>query len=190
MPKPIPMVSLRCPKCTATFRVPEARKRVACPSCGRVSGKAPADWEPPENLDGLKPGRQKEVHGRARETNLVILFTILSLGVYALYYAYRAFKEVDDQHGRLHATWWYLFGILLLPLLIPLHIYWVIELSRLQGYRAARGMRRRIGPMRYTIWVFLPVIGFLIALALVNRSLREVWADVHKETGIRPHLAR
>jgi hypothetical protein len=192
MPRPVvlPKHLVRCPKCTKDIVVQGEPEAIVCPTCGYRGRMAPGEWEVPPNLDGLRPGRQHELRGQHRPTAHVVLYTILTLGVYALVYAYRAFKEVDDQHGRLHATWWYLFGVLLLPLLVPLHVYWCIELRRLQTYRAARGMKRGIGPLGYSLWVLLlPVVGFIIALARVNGSLSELWHHVYKETGLKPRLA-
>lgn len=200
-----------CPRCTTRLEVPEDAKQSICPTCGHRARPPPAGWAPAPNLDDLTPGRQKALLGRERSTAHVLLLTLVTFGVYALVYAYRAFKEADDQHGRLHATWVYLFAVLFLavgvgtaaglafvalPLaavaalaFVPLHVYWCLELRRVQDYRAARGMRRRIGPTGYTLWVvLLPVVGFLVALVRVNDSLRELWRHVQRETGLKPKL--
>jgi hypothetical protein len=191
--KPAPKVALQCPKCTRTVIVPGDAPSIVCPTCAFEGARAPGEWER-ANLDDLRPGRQHEIHGRPRDTATVLLLTVGTLGIYGLVYAYKAFRELDAQHGRLHATWWYLYGLfgllLVVPGLVILHVYWCIELRRLQTYRKARGLRRRIGPLGYSLWVLLvPVVGFVVAIGLVNQSIAEVWRHVHKQAGLKPRLS-
>ena len=108
--------------------------------------------------------------GTARSPLTVILLTIVTLGIYGLYWQYAVFKELKDYSGDgigggLALLFAFLIGIVNI-FLLPSEI----------GTLYSRAGREAPVSGLTGFWIFLPLVGWFIWLVKVQRRMNEFWA--------------
>lgn len=107
--------------------------------------------------------------GTVRSPLTVILLTIVTLGIYGLYWQYAVFKELKDYSGDgigggLALLFAFLIGIVNI-FLLPSEI----------GTLYARAGREEPVSGLTGFWIFLPLVGWFIWLVKVQRRMNEFW---------------
>ena len=107
--------------------------------------------------------------GKVRNSVVVILLSIVSLGIYALYWQYASFKELRTYSGEgigggLGLLFAFLLGIVNV-FLLPSEV----------GHLYGREGREEPVTGLTGFWVFLPLIGGIIWLVKTQGRLNQFW---------------
>lgn len=107
--------------------------------------------------------------GKIRSSVGIILLSIITLGIYALFWQYKSFQELKDYTnqgigGGLGLLFAIIFGIINV-FLLP---------SEIGNMYASAGQEKPVSGMTGW-WVFLPIIGGIIWVVKVQGSLNRYW---------------
>jgi hypothetical protein len=108
----------------------------------------------------------------------VILWSILTLGIYLLYWIYITFAEVRAHRGKGTSG---IVGLLLA--LIPVSIF--LLPSHVGDMYAEAGKTKPITGMT-GLWALIPLIGGIVWLFKVQGRLNEFWATASQEAEAAP----
>jgi hypothetical protein len=110
--------------------------------------------------------------GKLREPVAVILLSIVTLGIYALYWQYASFQEMKDHSGE---------GVggvvgLILALCIGI-VNWFLLPAEVSNLYTRAG---RTPPVSWVwgFWLLLPIIGGIIWVVKVQGSLNRYWESL------------
>ena len=123
--------------------------------------------------------------GRHRSPLVVLLLSIVTLGIYLLYWIYITFAEVRAYRGKGTSG---IVGLLLA--LIPVSIF--LLPSHVGDMYAEGGKTKPITGMT-GLWALIPLIGGIVWLFNVQGRLNEVWAGASSEAEApagRPHAPK
>ncbi len=107
---------------------------------------------------------------KVREPALVVIFSIITLGIYFLYWSYQVFRELKEHNGE---------GIgpvlgLVFAILIGV-VNWFVLPSEIGNMYAAAGKEKPVsGPTGF--WNLIPLIGFIIWVVKVQNALNRAWS--------------
>ena len=123
----------------------------------------------PEMGDDMAMQPATGTPGMVRQPVVVILLSIITLGIYALYWQYATFKEMKDYSGEgigggLGLVFAILIGIIN-AFMLPLEV----------GKLYAREGKPEPVTALTGFWVFLPLIGGIIWVVKVQSRLNEFW---------------
>lgn len=107
--------------------------------------------------------------GKVRSPIAVILLSIITLGIYAIYWHYAMFNETNkfDDEG--------VNGIIGLLLSIVCAIVVVFLLPwQIGESRKRAGLPERVNAI-YGLWILLPFVGWIIWVVLVQNATNELW---------------
>ena len=107
--------------------------------------------------------------GKVRNPWAVIGLSIITLGIYGLYWQYATFKEMKDSSGQ---------GIgggigLLLAIFIGIVNVFIMP-SEVANLYKARGQEPPVSALT-GLWVLIPLVGFIIWIIKVQGKLNEYW---------------
>ena len=107
--------------------------------------------------------------GKIRSPAAVIIFSIITLGIYVFVYWFKTFNELKEHNGT------GIGGVL--ALVLGLFVGFVNPF--LEGGEVSETLTRRGQPSPVSwktgFWVFLPLIGFIIWVVKVQGALNEYW---------------
>lgn len=107
--------------------------------------------------------------GKARNPWAVVGLSVITLGIYRIYWEYRSLKDLKDFTGEgIGPTWG-----LVLAILIPIVNSFVLpsEIGRIE-----RGENKQDSLSGLTgFWVIVPFVGWIIWTVMVQNSLNQVW---------------
>jgi Domain of unknown function (DUF4234) len=107
--------------------------------------------------------------GKTRSPWIVIVLSIVTLGIYAIYWQYAMFREMKDYSGR------GIGGVLGLVLAIILSIVNVFVMpSEVGNLYASEGQPRPVQGIT-GFWILLPIIGGFVWLFKVQGHLNKFW---------------
>jgi hypothetical protein len=116
------------------------------------------------------------VLGKPRRPWVVAVFTVITLGIYGLYWQYASFKEMNDYSGQ---------GIggvlgLIFALLIGIVNLFLLPAEIANLYTREEPSR----PVSATtgFWIFLPIVGWFVWVVKIQRALNRFWV-AHGATG-------
>ncbi|MBI4393279.1 MAG: DUF4234 domain-containing protein [Euryarchaeota archaeon] len=119
--------------------------------------------------------------GKQRGFGRGLLFTILSLGLYSIYWNYKAHNEIFEQfelkkEGRDENIILLIFGLVVFPVL------WFYQLKAIENLNYARerlGLPKAITGVEFLLWttvgILLLLLGPLVGYAKLQKSVNEVW---------------
>ena len=141
-------------------------------------------WYPPQQAPlppppgPLAPGSMMQpfraiqptgVLGKPRHPWVVVVFTIITLGIYGLYWQYASFQEMNDYSGQ------GIGGVVGLLLAIFIGIVNIFVLPAEIGNLYFReGIARPVSAVT-GFWIFLPIVGWLVWVVKCQRRLNEFW---------------
>jgi hypothetical protein len=112
--------------------------------------------------------------GKVRNPWLVLLFTILTLGIYAIYYYYCTFEELKNWRGQGWSGGTYLiFALVPLVNVVSIAVPWLLP-AYIGRMFAEDGQAKPITGLS-GCWIFLPLIGAIILLVSVQNNLNKFW---------------
>ena len=107
--------------------------------------------------------------GKVRSPAAVIIFSIITLGIYYLYWTYSVFKEMKDRTGQGVGG-----GIgLLIGIVVGIVNAFLIP-SEVGNMFAGEGKPKPVSGVT-GFWVLLPLIGFIIWVVKVQAALNREW---------------
>jgi hypothetical protein len=107
--------------------------------------------------------------GKIRNPWMVILLSIVTLGIYAIYWQYAEFQELKDHTGE---------GIggvlgLVIALLIGIVNAFLLP-AEVGNMYAAEGQEKPVSGMT-GFWVLLPLVGFIVWVLKVQGAINAHW---------------
>jgi len=116
--------------------------------------------------------------GKRREPLAVILLSIITLGIYNLYWQYSTFKEIKGYSGEGIGGG---LGLLFAILLGIVNIFLLpSEVGRLYS---RTGVAEPVSALT-GFWVLLPIVGGIIWVFKVQGRLNDFWAAHHTSTPV------
>ena len=126
----------------------------------------PAVQPPP--LPAAQAGSQGPV-GKPRGVLFVILISIITFGIYHLYWYFKSFEELKRHTGNGIGG---ILGLLIAIIFTPIN--WFVMPSEIGSMYRGDG---REAPMSgWTgLWMFLPIVGWFVWTVKVQRALNRYW---------------
>lgn len=110
--------------------------------------------------------------GKVRNPLVVILLSIITLGIYYIFYLYFTFEEIKNWRGQgWSGALYLLFQFVLFPVLIVLP--WLLPAYVGRMYQEDNQVKTISGLTGF--WIFLPLLGGIIWLFRVQNSLNRFW---------------
>lgn len=115
--------------------------------------------------------------GKPRGVVFVILISIVTLGVYHLYWVYRVFEEMKQHTGEGIGG---VLGLVIALVINPVNFFVMpSEVGKMY-----RGDGRSVPMTGWTgLWVLLPIIGWVVWTVKVQRALNRYWESKAKFAG-------
>lgn len=108
--------------------------------------------------------------GRIRNPWVVIVLSIVTLGIYGIYWQYAMFKEMKEYSGQ------GIGGVLGLVLAVVLSIVNIFVMpSEVGNLYAAEGQPKPVQGVT-GFWILVPLIGFFVWLFKVQGHLNKFWS--------------
>jgi Domain of unknown function (DUF4234) len=114
-----------------------------------------------------QPATGARAIGEARNPTTVALLSIVTCGLYGLYWAYLVFEELKQYNGEGSGG---AVGALLSWIIVG----WFILPQEIQKMYQADGKQSPVEPI-VGVWLFLPIIGYFIYMNKVQGALNEFW---------------
>jgi Domain of unknown function (DUF4234) len=116
-----------------------------------------------ESPSGPRPGE------KIREWLLVAIFSIITLGIYYLYWTYQVFRELKEHTGQgIGPVIGLVIGIVFNP------VNWFVLPSEIGNMYAAAGKEKPVSGAT-GFWNFIPLVGFFIWVWKVQGALNRAW---------------
>jgi Domain of unknown function (DUF4234) len=107
--------------------------------------------------------------GKVREPVAVIIFSIITLGIYHLYWTYQVYRELKEHTGQgIGPVIGLVIGILINP------VNWFVLPSEIGNMYAAAGREKPVSGVT-GFWNLIPLIGFIIWVVKVQGALNRAW---------------
>lgn len=201
---------LKCPQCGTVIDAP-GPGTATCTSCGfsapvgqqeEAVPPAPGDAAPTFAASGQQatpPGQPaayaappgqvpaSQVLGKPRGFWTSFFLGLITIGIYYLVWNYKAFRELDKQHGRDHEQVW--FWLLFVPYIgtIFFLVYLGKETGKVNEYRQQRGMQDGVSPAAMIVLYLLGILTLgittIVAYYKLTKSQNEIWWDVYQKAG-------
>ena len=117
------------------------------------------------------PARNQGPIGKPRGVLFVILVTIVTLGIYHLYWVFKVFDELKQHTGEGIGG---ILGLVIAIVIAPVN-YFVLPSEIGKMYRGDS----RSAPMTgWTgLWILLPIVGWFVWIVKVQRALNRYWGS-------------
>lgn len=110
--------------------------------------------------------------GRRRGVLFVLLISIITLGIYTIYWAYKTGAEIEEYSGAgLGGVLWLVIWIVLNP------VMWFVAPSEVGKLYSRAGQHPPVTGIT-GLWLLLPLIGWIIWVAKVQGALNRFWIKV------------
>jgi hypothetical protein len=119
---------------------------------------------PPVPSQGSRPV------GKVREPAAVVIFSIITLGIYFLYWTYQVFRELKEHTGEGIGP---IIGLVLAILISPVN--WFVLPAEIGNMYAAGGQSKPVTGVT-GFWNLIPLIGFIIWAVKVQNALNRAWS--------------
>jgi hypothetical protein len=125
--------------------------------------------EKPSTPEPAAPARSQGPLGQPRGVLFVILLSIVTLGIYHLYWVFKTFDELKQHTGEGIGG---VLGLVIALVISPVN-YFVMPSEIGKMYRGDG----RVAPMTgWTgLWILLPIVGLIVWVVKVQRSLNRYW---------------
>ncbi|HXY91393.1 MAG TPA: DUF4234 domain-containing protein [Acidimicrobiia bacterium] len=153
-----------------TDETPAAETPGATPAPPPASAQPPAPApapSPPAPPPAPSPGRAPL--GKPRSAAAVIIFSIITLGIYFLYWTYQVFRELKEHTGQGIGP---VIGLLIAIVFSPIN--WFVLPSEIGNMYAAGGQDKPVSGAT-GFWNFIPLVGAIIWFVKVQHALNRVW---------------
>ena len=115
------------------------------------------------------PAGVKGPIGEARNPTLVIVLTIITCGIYGLYWLYKSFEELKQHNGE------GLGGVVGMLLGLVWVSYFILPIEIQKTYQDD-GRQTQVSAI-YGLWLLLPIIGTIIYILRVQGALNDYWVS-------------
>jgi hypothetical protein len=124
---------------------------------------------PPPPAQPVAAGGRGPV-GKVRSAAAVVIFSIITLGIYFLYWTYQVFRELKEHTGQGIGP---IIGLVIAIVVSPVN--WFVLPSEIGSMYASAGRPKPVsGPTGF--WNLIPLIGFIIWTVKVQNALNRVWS--------------
>jgi Domain of unknown function (DUF4234) len=114
------------------------------------------------------PGAKGPI-GEARNPTMIIILTIVTCGIYGLYWMYKNFEELKQHNGE------GLGGVVGLLLSLVVVGYFMLPMEVQKTYEQD-GKESPVNPI-YGLFLFIPLIGFILYILKVQGALNDYWVS-------------
>jgi hypothetical protein len=129
----------------------------------------PPSPTPPTPSAGPSPGPRPGE--KVREWLAVAIFSIITLGIYHLYWTYQVFRELKEHTGQgIGPIIGLVIGIVINP------VNWFVLPSEIGNMYAAAGKEKPVSGVT-GFWNLIPLVGFFIWVWKVQTALNRAWED-------------
>jgi Domain of unknown function (DUF4234) len=149
---------------------PEGARTGSRESIGETADVSPDGRTPPSPAPGVAASTGRP--GHVRNPVAVILLSIITIGIYALYWEYASFKELKEYSGDGIGGW---LGLLFAILLSIVNAFLLPhEVGRLYARTG------RLPPVSALtgFWVLIPIVGGIIWVVKVQGRLNDYWESL------------
>jgi hypothetical protein len=107
---------------------------------------------------------------KVREPAAVVIFSIITLGIYFLYWTYQVFRELKEHTGQgIGPIIALVIGIVVSP------VNWFVLPSEIGNMYSAAGREKPVSGAT-GFWNFIPLIGWIIWVVKVQGALNRAWS--------------
>jgi hypothetical protein len=128
-----------------------------------------ADTNPTATPPATADRRGPKPVGKVRSAAAVVIFSIITLGIYYLVWIYKVFRELNDYTGD------GLGGVIALVIALLLDpVIWFVLPSEIGNVYAGSGREK---PVRGVtgLWNLIPLLGFIIWVVKVQGAMNRIW---------------
>ena len=106
---------------------------------------------------------------KVREPAAVVIFSIITIGIYFLYWTYQVFRELKEHTGQgIGPIIALVIGIVISP------VNWFVLPSEIGNMYTAAGKEKPVSGVT-GFWNFIPLVGFIIWVVKVQHALNRAW---------------
>jgi len=109
---------------------------------------------------------------KVRQPIAVILLSIITLGIYALYWYYQVFRELKDTTREGIGG---IIGLLIAFVFVPIN--WFVLPSEIGNMYARQGKEKPVSGIT-GLWNILPLIGYIVWVVKVQGALNREWESM------------
>lgn len=111
--------------------------------------------------------KDKKCHIKERNPWLIITFSIITLGIYGIYWMVSTTNELINKTDNMLSPWWLLGN--LIPIIggfVMIYYLWKYSesINQLTGYNTS---------ILFLLWVFIPPVGMFISQKQLNKKTKE-----------------
>ena len=107
--------------------------------------------------------------GKVRSAAAVIIFSIITLGIYFLYWTYQVFRELKEHTDQGIGP---IIALVIAFVFNPIN--WFVLPSEIGNMYERAGQSKPVSGI-YGLWILLPIIGFIIWTVQVQGALNRAW---------------
>jgi uncharacterized membrane protein len=107
--------------------------------------------------------------GKVRSPLAVILLSIITIGIYALYWYYKTFQEIKDHTGEGVGG---VVGLILAIFIVPVN--WFLLPNEVGNMYERAGQERAVSAIT-GLWNLIPLVGSIIWVVKVQGALNRYW---------------
>lgn len=122
-----------------------------------------------EPVPSVPPTGAKGPIGEARNPVMIIILSIITCGIYGLYWLYKSFEELKQHNGE------GLGGVVGLILGIFWVGYFLLPMEIQKTYETD-GRQSPVNPI-YGLLLLIPLVGFIIYILKVQGALNDYWVS-------------
>jgi hypothetical protein len=124
---------------------------------------APPPAPPPAPSSGARPV------GKVRSPAAVVIFSIITLGIYFLYWTYQVFRELKEYTSQGIGP---IIGLVIALVIQPVN--WFVMPSEIGNMYAADGLSKPVSG-KTGFWNLIPLIGWIIWMVKIQGALNRRW---------------
>src|SRR5947207_1436632 len=124
---------------------------------------------PPPPAQPVAAGGRGPV-GKVRSPAAVVIFSIITLGIYFLYWTYQVFRELKEHTGEGIGP---IIGIVIALVIEPVN--WFVQPSEIGNMYARAGLEKPVSGAT-GFWNLIPLIGAIIWIVKLQHALNRVWS--------------
>jgi hypothetical protein len=130
----------------------------------------PLPEPPPQPPPAPPPAPARRPLGKVRNAAAVVILSIITLGIYHLYWTYQVYRELKEHTSEGIGP---VIGLVIAFLINPVN--WFVMPSEIGNMYARAGQTKPVSGAT-GFWNLIPLVGFIIWTVKVQHALNRAWA--------------